>query len=535
MNSNLFTLIKIEFLKVLSGFNKKNKKISKTPVFYIALLILFLGILLSVTYSSLIIYPYKDLGTDPSPAVALFSGLTALLIFMTAMRQARGIYIGEDYELLITLPIKKRDIVTSKVISLFALEMVFSLMIMIPHGAMIMVITQNVELMLISFLLAFTIPIVPIALAIFISFLVTMATSRFKAANMISTILYAAVIIVFSGSGMFLSRLSSDTAANSFSAIGSIIKWINPSYIFIELALSTNKLFLLAYIGVTIVVAFIAIAFVIKFYERLHDIVSSISMKKEYVRKDLKNKSEGHLLLSLQFKRLVNSKMYFVNTIMGGVMSILGSLVFLISFNQGFASAEGDAIELSKRIVMPIFIATCLFIFAISNPVSSTLNIEGKNFWLTKSLPINYKKYMMSQLYFAWIITLPPSLVTSSIAVIFYHDNALDVVFAYLIPLLFNIFISLIDLAVSVHHTNLKWSNETEAIKNSKSVVITMFINWGVMGLIAPASIVLAVVVPEFTWIGYLVTALSLIIPSIPIAIYLNKYYSKRIELIEDL
>ena len=535
MKSNLRMLIGIEIKKFFSGFNTKGKKARQTPILYVALLILFFSIVASFGYSFLVIFPFKNQGIDPSAAVSIFAGVAALLTFMTTMSQARSIYIGDDYDLLTTLPIRKRDIVISKISTMYGMELLFSMIIMVPHAIVHLIMGSDISLFLISILLAFTLPIVPIAVAVLLSLLVTMATAKFKFGNIISTILYALIIVGFSAVSMILGNMRDDSMAiNTFSNIGNVIKWVNPSYIFVELALFNNKLFILAYVGLNLAIAISSILFIALFFDKLHEIVTSTSMKKDYVRKDLKSKSEGRVLLSLEFKRLINSKMYFVNTIMGSLMAILGSSVFIFSFTTSMKGVEGDSLATMKTLFIPIYIAVCCLIFGISSPTTGVINIEGKNFWLTKSLPTDYKKLLWAKLLFSWILTIPAALIISTVAVIFSHNNVWDVIFAYIIPILYIILLSLIALIVAIHHPKLKWNSEAEAIKNSITVVISMFIGFGITTFISAALIVIPLVIPAYAYLGYLGVSLTLLAPSIPCFIYLYKYFGKRIDLMED-
>ena len=120
--SNLLALVKIEFRKFLSSLTSGKKKARQTPLIYVLIGLGLLMIVLSVSYSFLIIFSYKEAGLDPSPSVGFFAGVVSLFIFMSSMSQARSIYIGEDYDMLTALPIRKRDIVASKVITLYAIS-----------------------------------------------------------------------------------------------------------------------------------------------------------------------------------------------------------------------------------------------------------------------------------------------------------------------------------------------------------------------------------------------------------------------------
>ena len=532
--NNLLALIKIEFLKTLSSFNTNGKKARKMPILYFGMLVLILTIAMSCLYSFLIISPFIRANIDPTPAVSVFAGITSLFIFMSTMSQARGIYIGEDYEMLSSLPIKKRDIVASKVITLYFIELIFSTIILIPHAIMVVALTGNIQACLIAILLAFTLPIVPIAFAIIISLLITMATARFKAANLIFVFLYTISIVGISILSVVINRLGGTQAMSGFSTLGNILKWINPAYYFVELSFVDSKLYLLVYLGISLAVLVVSILFLVLLFDKLHEIVSSISMKKTYVRKDLKTKSQTRILLSLEFKRLFNSRIYFVNAVMGGIMGVLGSVVYLISLKQSMNGVSPEAIATMKLLYIPIFTVVACMIIGLGNPTTGSINIEGKTFWIMKSLPVDYRKYMRIKLLFSYIITIPSALIASTIAIIFYHESAIDIVFAYLIPLMYVILSALIGLIVAIKHPKLKWNNETEAVKNSASVVISMLINFICSIVLGGVIIILPLFFPSLTWLFYLINLLLVTIPIIPCYIYLNKKFPKMIWEIED-
>lgn len=533
--NNLFTLLKIEFQKTLSSFSLNGKKAKRMPILYFGIFIVILVIAMSCGFSFLIITPFTKGQIDPTPAISVFAGITSLFIFMSSMSQARGIYIGDDYDMLSSLPIKKRDIVASKVLSLYCIELLFSIIILIPHGIMLLALAGSIQGLLFALLLAFTLPIIPIAFAIIISLLITLATARFKSANLIFVFLYTLTIVGISVLSMVINRLGATQAMSGYTTLGNILKWINPAYYFVEIALVDTKLYLLVYVGISLIILILSVLFLVLLFDRLHDIVSSISMKNIYVRKDLKVKNQTRILLSLEFKRLFNSRIYFVNAIMGSIMSILGSVVYLVSLKQSMNSAPAEALIYMKLLYIPIFTVISSMIIGLGNTTTGSINIEGKTFWIIKSLPVDYKKYMRIKLLFSYFITIPAALIASTIAIIFYHESILDIVFAYLIPLFYVLLNALIGLIVAIKHPKIKWNNETEAVKNAASVLIAMLINFGCSILMGGILIVLPLFFQNFLWLFYLITLILIIMFIVPCYIYLNKKFPHKIVEIEDL
>ena len=392
--SNLLYLIKIEFTRTIAGaFYRKNNKKRARPILYFLLLVfgLFLGI--SFIYNVSFIFMFKDLQVPYINLVLLFAGLASLLTFISSINQSKSIYIGSDYDLLITLPIRKRDIIISKISILYLLELLFSSIVLIPTGICLFIFTNETILGLISFLLAVLIPIFPVAVASLISLGLTLMTARFKYGNIITAILYLPFVLVMSMMGFFMRN----SDVTTFETMGNTFKWMNPSLLFIELSISKSYLFLLAFVGANLLLFLITVFLFAVSYSKLHLLVTSVRMKNNYVRKDLGIQNELKTLLSIDLKRLFNSRMYLLNSLTGAFMAILAILMLIIS-TKNIPVSEAETAYTYYDFAIPIAIATLMFTFSIANPSSSAISIEGKTFWLTKTLPISKKKYTQKRL-----------------------------------------------------------------------------------------------------------------------------------------
>ncbi|MBQ9457550.1 MAG: hypothetical protein IJU64_03465 [Bacilli bacterium] len=534
--NNLKSLIKIEFGKFLSSFSSGRKK-RNTPIFYIAIFVGLFGMAMSAGYSFLILHSYVEAKIDPAGAVAFFAGVASLFVFMSAMNQARGIYIGDDYDLLTSLPIKRRDIVASKIITIYLTELLFSTMIMLPHAVVLIIMTHHVPLLLLSLLLAVTLPIVPVAIAVLFSLLVTMATSRFRYANLVVTLFYTAFIVAIAVLGIVTRDKQAAEAAAGFGAIGGVLKWVNPAYGLIELSVSISWFFLFAYMGVNVLAVIFTVLFFSLSYEKLHDLVSSISYKPKAVHASSKNKNETKLLLSLETKRLLSSRIYFINSCMGAIMAIVGTVVFLISMKNGMDNASPEnpeAAELISLMVIPIMITISCMILGLTSPAASGISIEGKSFWIMKSLPIDYKKYMHVKLLFPLLIFVPAALLTSTIAVIFFHNYVEDIIFAFLIPLAYVVLNTIIGLWINLRHVKLKWNNEAEVVKNSAAILIGLLLDFALTIVMGAILIVMPIFTRTALW-GYIAVFSAIVIAIIPCYLHLRHIFPTKIEAIEDL
>lgn len=532
--NNLLTLIKIEVGRTFSNLflNRKNNKRRASSLVYVFGLVGILIVAMIAFYSFLFNKIYLDNNLSPAPTIVMFASLASILTFMSTIGQARGIYVGDDYDLLTTLPIRKRDIIISKISVLFLLELSFSCLVLLPHAVVLGIMSKDISLALITVLVALFTPIVPITIGCLLSLGLTMLTARFKFGNMISTILYTIFVIAIVIGGYLFGRIGSDQAGiDIFNNVNNVTIWFNPSLLLIKLALSSSYLYLLVYAGSNALLMIITITVFALLFTKLHELVASGRMKTKYVRKELKIKNEFKTLFSLEMKRLTSSKMYLVNSAMGAVMAIFAVVMGILSSKQVLDIP--NAKDMYLLIITPASIAVMFLAIGISNPSACSINMEGKTFWLSKVLPINLKKYMLAKLLITMVIFVPGTLIASTIIVIFFHESVIDIVMAYILPILFSFMMANVGLLSNVKHPTLKWKNEQEAVKNAKSVLFTML--WGFLYMTVFAVILVVPTVIVNHYVAYFVTLGFLLVLILIYYIYLNKIFAKKLSEIEDI
>ena len=525
--SNLFYLIKIEFLAILAGFSKSKGKSNKPrPVLLLAGFIALMFAVISVMYSLMFAFIYQDLGISMKGIVIIFGAMTSMTILATTMHQARGVYVSTDYDLLTSLPIRKSHIVISKLISLFGLELILSALLLIPNGIVLAIFTKNILYFFVDLSLVFIAPVLPIAVACLLSLFLTIVTAKFKYANIIIMILYLPLIIGISLIGVIMRNMT----ANDFVMMADVMKWFNPSLVLLELGFYNSYWFAALFYGANILLLVLVVFLLSVLYQKLHEIVVSVKMNKNYVRKDLKNKSDLSALFSIELKRLFSSKVYFLNGVLSGFMSIAMIVVTLVS--MGFISADENVAPYIEQLRTPISIVVMMFILSISNPSVSAISMEGNSFWLSKTLPINVKKYMYAKLLISYIFLIPCSIISSIIVVAFSHNNVLDCIMAFIIPLLSVMFSPIIGLFFNMLYPKFKWKSETEVVKNSLPVLL-LFAVVGALNLVLGGLVIGLSLISNIA--AYVSITVVLLILNAVFFLLLIKLFPKKFNQMEDL
>ena len=539
--NNILTLLKIEFSKSFSKNSMKQNKAKSISFISIVGLVVVLGILLSSLYSYIygqtFVEAANQQGVEVSvaivPLVILFASVTSMLTFFSGITQSRGILIGNDYDMLVSLPIKKRDIIASKVINLYLVELLYSSIIMIPHGIVVSILAHNVIFVFACIILALFISALPLVLSIIFAFISSLIADKFKYGNIISIILYAILI-----AGIFALSFSTSSSRNAqdmamvFTTASSIAKWINPSILFAEMALNSNFAFILVFVGISILSVALVVTVLSVFYDGLHETIHSMKANYKYERKELKSKKQLKALFGNEVRRLVSSKMYFLNSVAGLITTLFMSVIMGFMFSK-YSPAKPTE-EFMKLIHDYAFVGALVVMFGlgITNTCSVGISMEGQNFWLVKTLPINYKKYMWAKLLLALVLTVPVSLISSTVLVIFIMPDWYSILAIYLIPLYYVCLTVVLGLLINLTFYKLKWKSEQEVVKNSSAVIISMLIGFGIMMVMSGILVGLGIVNPLlaiFLGLGLLFIAL------VVFYIILSKTFERKLFIIEDL
>ncbi|MDF2952151.1 MAG: putative rane protein, partial [Anaerocolumna sp.] len=207
--------------------NKKNKK-NKGILFYGG--IIFVCLILSFssfTYSFMLGSSLNMIGlTELLPE--LMMAVTCVVTLMTTIYKVKGILFDfKDYDMVMSLPVKTSHIVTSRLLLLYSINILFTLIIMIPAAIAYGIIARPTILFYIfSALIVFLIPLVPMILATVIGTIITVISARFKHSNIVNIIFTLALFTFF----MISSFTMGDTAQEMGEITAALTKQVDSIY-----------------------------------------------------------------------------------------------------------------------------------------------------------------------------------------------------------------------------------------------------------------------------------------------------------------
>lgn len=461
------------FNKAVHSKNKKDK--SRMVLFGIGIVFLGLLIMLGVASYNFMFAEAMAMVGKADMQLNFMMAITCAFVLFTTIFKVNGILFGfKDYDLLMSFPIKTSDIIKSRLIVMYMLELLFTLMMMIPAGV-VYCLYNSVSYIFypIFIVLLFVLPLIPIVLASIAGTLVSAAASRFKYKNLLNTIfLFAFMIIVF------VISFSMGSAGEEFGSVAvQITSTVNRIYPFAAMfarAVNGDILQFVLYIVISIAL-FALFAFVFGFsFKKLNTSVITAKNTGKYVKKELKTNSVFTALLKKEFMRFFRLPLYIFNNALGMLFMVIINVMLIVSFDSKFAPLiyapeSAPAMPLIYSLI-PFALSFCVIMITTS---CCSISLEGKSLWILKTLPVNPIQIIMSKVLVNLILSLPLSVVTSAVVIFYFRPSFIYAAFIVLIPVLYSLMVSFGGMFVNLRLNDFAWTNEIAVIKQSPACMIT--------------------------------------------------------------
>ena len=472
--SNLFVLLKNSFINstginsltknIDSSKEKKKLTITTLTLILIAIVIWFM----STSYSIALATVLKPMGyLDLILIIAVL--VSSILSFITSIYKAQGtLFSSKDYDLLMSLPIKNSTILTSKILSLMSINYIETALIIIPASIVYFIYNGNLSWSFFCILLIglIFVPMIPIIASAIIAVIITFISSRFKHKNMLTIVV-----------GMIATLINMQNYINKFIANSEfIVNGLSNIYLpalYLKNALVNFDLVSLAKLIAVSIIPFIIFIFVFsKIFKVINGKLSESYKRANYKIKKLKTSSITKSLVNQEIKRYFATPIYVMNTAIGMVLLVAGSIATL------FISKETLA-ELFKYTeivnIIPIAILVVLiFTIGLSCTTNSSISLEGNRLWILKVLPIEPKEIFKGKIITNLIITIPAVIIANIIFYIGLKYNFKHLMLNLLISIVFCVLSSVIGLIVNLYFPKMEWTNPTTVVKQSASVMITI-------------------------------------------------------------
>ena len=449
------------------------------------------------------------------------------------------LFEAKDNDLLMSLPISKGTLIFIRFLKMYLYELIYGLLFTLPAILVyVYFIKVNYLFYIVTLIMILMVPIIPIVLSSLIGYLIKRFSIKFKAKKLvqiISTFIMFFVILYFSNNS---EGLIENIASNASSINDIITKIYYPIGAYISLVNNFNILNLVVYLIINLLPILLFVYILNKSYFMVinKSRSNSYSKSKEY-KYDQKKIMKA--LVVKDIKRYFSSTVYVFNTFFGLVLMIIATIGLCTNFEKTIEyilSGEIPGLDINWLYSMApkVFFLIVLVLSFMTSITSSSISIEGKTFNISKSLPIDTKKILLSKVIFSNLLIIPVVLICDVIFFINFKLELIDYILIILVSLVAPTISSLLGLVINLKYPKMDATSDTEVVKQSISSMISVL-----------SGMVIAIVIGALclaTLFGYIKVSINnmlilclvgLIIMMIVLVLILNHYGIKRYREIE--
>ena len=461
----------------------------KRRYFLIGLLITVLMVMV-VIYICGLSYGLVSLGMGylvPAVLTLLVSGVTFIY---TVFQAGPVLFVQHTYENQITLPVTVRTIIISRFLSMYVINMLAGMGIMIPGLAVYGVLERpGILFYLYGLVSMIFLPLLPLTAASIAGALITGVSSRWKKSNLAATGLTLILICLILASSFWLSGKEEnqlmDLVQQAAVLLEQQIQSIYPPAMWVTQALvqgKTGMLALFLFISATSFVLFLEI--LQRYYEKICSLLASHIAKGNYHMKRLSASTIVYSMTKRELRHYFSSVVYVTNTLVGEVLMVFLAVGVFVMGRENIEQMFQIPGLLER--VLPVM---CGMLPAMMPVSACSVSIEGKQWWMMQTLPVSIKEIVYSKVLTSIIIAFPFYLVSEILLLVALKPDVVYAVCLIFVPVVYIVFLSVAGVALNLKLPLMEWESEVRVVKQSASVFL--MIPAGIVSGVAPAGILI--------------------------------------------
>ncbi len=491
---NMLTLSKFELINFL-GINElrhvKDPSVKKTKGFMFGVLIfLYVVLIFYMAGQSMVL---AQLGQKDYIPV-LYLGLAFIANVAVGIYRAKAsIYRESDLEQVSVFPVSGADIAASRIFRMYVDNLIVGIGIIIPAMIIYGIKSGCGALFYISIIPVCIIsPIIPTALAALVGiiFAAIIARNRHK---VLTEVILAIVIVIgsFAVSGVISAKtgltgggfgaaskeeineqINEELSRMMTEKLGSMESGFPLMKIMGEVLRDADYLGILIYALISLAVLIPTVIVIGKNFFSISKRLFVTQAHREYKMEELHQQSVLTALVKKEAARYFSSGIYVSNTIVNPVLVLVMAVALgFVDLNKVMAEAGELPINMNPYAAIPFFMG---MIFCMTSIASSSVSMEGKNWWIMRTLPLSAKDILGAKLLFNLIFLAPFYALTEIIMLFTVNAGFVERLWLIIIPALSIIYSVLLGLFLNLKFPKFNWENDTEVVKQSAAVGLGM-------------------------------------------------------------
>ena len=468
--------------------SKKKRKIIAGTIGALFLYLLLMG------YSILICIGYGVTGLIGDVPVMCALTVSALAFIFTLLKTNGYLFNFKEYDMLMSLPFEAGTVAGCRFFYMYIKSLPWYLSIsaamLIGYGIFA---HPSAAAYTVWILLTLILPVIPMLGAAFLGFLIAKISAGFKKTNLIQTVLTFAFVLFCFALRFILEAVlengqAEDALKKASQMTGKAAGIYRPALWFSNAVTKGDlpgALLLTAFSAGLTAAVFVLVG---RSYRNINSALRSHAAAGNYRVKTMRRRSVLTAVAFKEFRRMTGSTTYMVNGAMGELLSlILGLAALVIGFDR-IVSVFTEGAPLDSYMLQPAIPFIVYFLLGMVATTVCSPSLEGKNYWIVQSLPIDRRTLYQGKMLFNMVLTVPfmifSTLCLCRSAGVLAAETLLYLVLGFVLCA----FSTAWGCVCGIRFIKLDWVNEVEVIKQGRAVVIYMFPNMiAAMGLVVLA------------------------------------------------
>lgn len=449
----------------------------------------------------------------------------ALCFIGSVFTAQQQLYNSTDNDLLLSMPIPPAYILGSRMLMLLILNLVFEVLVLAPVGA-VWIARYGASLRgVVTFVVcALFLNLISLTFSSVLGWLLALITNRMRNKTLVSTVcsllFLGAYFYLFSNLNGYLSSL----LLNGAQIAEAVQSSIYPAWAF-GMAIADGSLAALLGFLACCVLPFVLVYIILSISFVRMTTMNRGAAKIKYRERAMKAGSVNGALLGREIRHFFSNGMYVMNASLGSIFCIVGAAALVIKLGTVkamLASLPGLSGYLGAALALVLCGLSSTQI--VSAP---SVSLEGKSLWVVRAMPVSNYQVLMAKVNCHLLISIPPVILAAVVAVVALRIPVLTAVCAVLAPVALNYCCAYLGVVVNLHFPKFDFINEVAVVKQSASVMVTMFAAMGIVAL--PAVLYVFVLRDTVSANAYLLLySAVLIAASLVMDAYLKKGGSQR-------
>ena len=459
---------------------KKNQKRSKGAVIlYFALFaLLMVGVLGGMFTFVAVMLCGAMAAVDMGWLYFTLMGLIAIFMgaFGSVFNTYSSLYLAKDNDLLLSLPIPLRVIISSRLVTVYLMGLMYSAVVIVPAVIVYWIqVAHSASVIIGGLLMTALVSLIVLLLSCLLGWVVAKISVKLKHKSITTVLVSLLAIGLYYFIYFKAQTVIADLVANA-AVYGEKIKGAAYSlYVFGRVAEGDW----LAMLLVTAVAALLtALTWLLLSRSFLRLATSGGGAAKiRYREKKVRMRSLPAALLGKECRRFVSSPNYMLNCGMGVLMIPAAGVLLLLKGGEWLGLLKA-VLPGADSVLAALAISVACLLASMNDMAAPSVSLEGKSLWVLQSLPVSAWEVLKAKLKMQLVFTGIPMLVFLACALPVLGLSPVLSLLTAAGSLLAVLLLALFGLTMGLKMPNLHWTSEITPVKQGGSVALALLGGW---------------------------------------------------------